>query len=57
MRHHRQPGAWFFLVLGFGLHAKDTRRYRLSFSERNNLGPPAIMLGAWRVSLITPFSR
>lgn len=50
---HSVPGHGWFRLFGAGVGWKDTRRYRLSFSERNGHKKHA-MIGAWSFSLLWP---
>ena len=44
-------GLWFIRFCGVMLHAKDTRRHHVFFSERMGYGPRAITVFGWRVSV------
>jgi hypothetical protein len=50
---YHEPGYFWFRILGYGLHFKDTRRHALLFSERNNIGRSLSVFG-WRISGLKP---
>jgi hypothetical protein len=45
---YRAHGLWFLRIGGFILHAKDTRRHWVFYSERQR---PAITVLGWRISV------
>lgn len=42
-------GYFFFRILGYGLHIKDTVKHPLLFSDRMN---PKLRIGKWQIKLL-----